>query len=102
MHIRLQREQETVETMIHMYCKSNHYAKETPCDQCSKLIHYAKERVEHCQFGENKTICGKCKVHCYTPQMRQKIKTVMRTTGYKMLYRHPIMLLKHVVDMVRH
>lgn len=102
MNIRLQREQQTVETMIYIYCKSNHHTEKVPCDKCYELIHYAKDRVEHCQFGENKSICGKCKRHCYKPQMRQEIREVMRTTGYKMLYKHPVMLLHHVVDIIKY
>ena len=30
-------------------------------------------RLDKCPFKEKKSTCGKCKVHCYRPDMREKI-----------------------------
>ena len=30
---------------------------------------------------ETKTFCSACKVHCYKPEMREQIRTVMRWSG---------------------
>ena len=91
------REQEmhTVYEMIHLYCKKNHHSDQL-CSECKKLYLYAKQRVEKCPFMETKTFCSQCKVHCYKSDMRQNIKEVMRFSGPRMLFYHPIMAIKHL------
>lgn len=99
---RLEREEKTIETMIKLYCGSKHNIKDSPCDGCISLINYAKKRVKTCKFGDKKPICGRCKIHCYKPEMRKQIREVMRSTGYKMIYKHPIMLLYHIYDIIKY
>lgn len=89
----------TVTTMIKIYCEGNH-GKEELCDECLELATYADFKVKHCKFGDEKPVCGKCTVHCYKPEMREKIREVMRYSGPKMVYKHPIMLIKHVKDKI--
>ena len=88
----------TVTTMIKIYCDGKHGTQnvEELCDECLELANYADYRVKHCKFGEKKPVCGKCTVHCYKPEMREKIRAVMRYSGPKMVYMHPIMLIKYV------
>jgi hypothetical protein len=95
---RLNDDLNTVLTMIKIYCKGNHETEEL-CDECFELAEYAKQRVKNCKFGDKKPVCAKCTVHCYKPEMREKIKNVMRYSGPRM-YKHPIMLLKHVKDKI--
>lgn len=38
----------------------------------------------------HKTKCHKCSVHCYMPEMRERIKEVMRYSGPRMLLHHPV------------
>lgn len=47
---------------------------------------------------ENKTFCSNCKVHCYKPEMRQGIKEVMRFSGPRMIFHHPIAAFRHVIE----
>ncbi len=47
---------------------------------------------------ETKTFCSNCKVHCYKPEMREKIRIVMRYSGPRMLFVHPVMCLKHLIE----
>jgi len=84
---RLEQEHETINTMIRMYCKHFH---------CSDLFQYAEERLRGCQFGEDKPTCDTCTVHCYKPNMREEIRTVMRYAGPRMVYKHPIMGFRHL------
>ena len=35
---------------------------------------------------ETKTFCSNCKVHCYKPEMRKKIRAVMRFSGPRMIF----------------
>lgn len=91
----MEREIETVRLMINLYCRGHHGSKENLCSECGRLFHYAKKRLEQCPFKENKPQCSKCAVHCYKPDMREKIKAVMKYSGPRMLCRHPILTVKH-------
>lgn len=95
---RLKREMNTVEIMIKLYCEEAHGNKNKLCLECEELKNYAFKRLENCKHGKLKPICGKCKIHCYKPEMRDKIRMVMRKAGPKMLFRHPIISLIHLVD----
>lgn len=94
---RLQREYKTVEAMISIFC-NNHHDSQNICNDCRELTNYALKRLESCPFGEDKTTCAKCPVHCYKPVMREKIRQVMRYAGPRMIYRHPIMAIRHLVE----
>lgn len=94
---RMAREARTVEAMIRLYCRGQHEG-EPPCAECAELLEYARERLRKCPFQEGKTVCGKCPVHCYRPVSRTKIRVVMRYAGPRMLWRHPLMALRHLLD----
>ena len=66
------------------------------CGECSELLEYSLARLEHCKFGNAKTKCHKCPVHCYRPDMREKIRTVMRFSGPRMLLYHPLEALRYL------
>ena len=88
------REKATVETMIGMYCRGNHGTSGVLCDGCAELRDYAFSRIDGCPLGEGKLRCDKCQVHCYRPDMRERIRTVMRYSGPRMVL-HPVMALRH-------
>ncbi|UCE97393.1 MAG: nitrous oxide-stimulated promoter family protein [Dehalococcoidia bacterium] len=94
---RLFREGKTIEVMIAIYCRKNHFT-DPLCQQCEELLKYAHKMLDRCPFGENKTTCVKCPIHCYKPQARQKIREVMRYSGPRMIYRHPLIAIRHLVD----
>jgi hypothetical protein len=94
---RIDRENATVAAMIRMYCRDTHGSKEL-CLECSSLLDYARMRLEKCLFGEGKTTCTICPVHCYKPDMRERIRVVMRYAGPRMMYRHPLMAILHLID----
>lgn len=50
---------------------------------------------------ETKTFCSNCRVHCYKPAMREKIRQVMRFSGPRMLFYHPMLAIRHVVESKR-
>ncbi|MGN0478669.1 MAG: nitrous oxide-stimulated promoter family protein, partial [Hominenteromicrobium sp.] len=55
-------------------------------------------RSDCCPFMETKTFCSNCKVHCYKPEMREKIREVMRFSGPRMIFRHPVTAIRHVIE----
>lgn len=93
-----EREKETVSQMIALYCKKNHKVKGGLCPECTELNEYARLRSDKCPFMETKTFCSNCKVHCYKPEMREKIRQVMRFSGPRMIFTHPIMAIRHVIE----
>jgi len=57
----------------------------------------AIERLSKCPFGDDKGKCANCSIHCYKPDLRQKIKAVMRFSGPRMFLYHPIDLIRHFI-----
>jgi hypothetical protein len=98
MHPRLARELATIQAMIRMYCRDQHGGHDGLCGECEALLGYARERLNRCPFQEGKTTCARCPVHCYKPAMRQRIRDVMRYAGPRMLYRHPVLTVRHLLD----
>lgn len=93
---RIKEEQRVVGQMIRLYCRKKEGNKEL-CPSCKELLQYATARLEHCKFGENKPTCKKCPIHCYSPQMRERIRKVMRWAGPRMIWYHPVAAIKHVI-----
>ena len=62
---------------------------------CDDLKQYAIKRTSCCPFMEQKTFCSACKVHCYKAEYRIKIKEIMRYSGPRLFFTHPILVLRH-------
>ena len=96
-----EREKKMISQMIALYCRRNHHTKGVLCPECAALNDYARARSEHCPFMETKTFCVNCRVHCYKPGMREKIRAVMRFSGPRMIFHHPVAAIRHVVKTKR-
>jgi len=94
---RRRRELKTIEAMMRMYCR-HHHGSQPLCAVCSALARYAQRRLERCVFGDAKPACANCQVHCYKPEMRERVRVMMRWAGPRMLWRHPLLALMHSVD----
>lgn len=105
-----QKEQYVVEEMIRLYCQKNHFGKSSGkeegkswggrdriCDECRALLDYARQRSEKCPFMEEKNFCVNCRVHCYQPEKRDAIRKVMRFSGPRMLFYHPLLAIWHLI-----
>ena len=95
---RIDRENRTVAAMIRLYCRGQHGTGVGLCDQCGSLHEYATLRLDKCPFGDEKSACSKCPVHCYKRAMREEIRRVMRYSGARMLFAHPILAIQHLLD----
>ena len=93
---RIESEKKTVGMMIRLYCRRYEGNKEL-CQDCSGLLSYAKTRLDRCKFGNEKPTCKKCPIHCYKPDMREKMRAVMRWAGPRMILYHPIEAIKHLL-----
>ena len=90
-----EQEKRVVAQMIRIFCKKQHHQGDL-CPDCREVLSYAMDRSDHCPFMESKTFCSSCKVHCYRPEMREKIRRVMRFSGPRMLLHHPVLAVWHV------
>ena len=97
---RREREKELVSQMIALYCRRKHGGK-TLCPDCAALDSYARQRSDKCPFMETKTFCSNSRVHCYKPEMREKIRAVMRFSGPRMIFHHPVTALRHAIETLK-
>lgn len=95
---RREKEKRVVTLMIRLYCKKCHGTKNGLCPECATLSTYACSRSDRCPFMEGKTFCSNCRVHCYKPEMRDKIRRVMRFSGPRMIFYHPVMAVRHLLE----
>ena len=93
-----EREKRMVSQMIALYCRKKHHTRGDLCPQCAALDAYAKMRADKCPFMETKTFCSNCRIHCYKPDIRAKIREVMRFAGPRMILHHPVAAIRHVVE----
>lgn len=97
--MKLEKEQKVVDLMIDIYCKKKHKSKKKNlCEDCKELKEYVHLRLNKCPFKENKTFCSNCKIHCYQKEKREKIREVMRFSGPRMIFYHPLLAIKHVIE----
>lgn len=92
---RIGREKRVVEIMIRLYCRKKE-KNPSLCPKCTALLHYAYARLDHCPFGEGKSSCQRCTVHCYKPAMRSRMREVMRFAGPRMILYAPWEALRHL------
>ena len=98
---RIRREKKTIEAMLRIYCAALHEPGDVLCSECQELLAYAHQRLDVCPFQEAKPACNHCTVHCYSARMRERVKEVMRFAGPRMMFRHPLLSLFHLVDKFR-
>jgi len=96
---RLKIEKKVFEKMVLIYCKNNHQ-KKPPCDNCKEILKYGLGKIENCYYGENKPFCSKCKIHCYKDDMKKKVKEIMRYSGPRIFFYHPLISLKHLISSI--
>ena len=87
---RIAREKLTIKKMIALYENQCPQASDEP-GHYDALFTYAQKRLDKCVFGEEKPACKQCPVHCYQPAKREEMKQ-------RMLWRHPILTVRHLID----
>lgn len=84
--------------MIETYSKGVYKMPLEDNQEMKDLLTYCYLRLSKCPFKDNKKFCSHCKIHCYQKEYREKIKKVMRYSGPRLLFTHPILLIKHVME----
>lgn len=113
---RIADEKKVVALMIRMYCRRHcrqqgrtakadridaRHNTRPLCPECSALLDYALRRLDSCRFENGKPSCRKCPVHCYRADMRERIRTVMRWAGPRMIFHHPLAATRHLLRELR-
>lgn len=98
--VRRAREVKTIAAMLRMYCHAHHGqpTRGSLCTDCGRLLDYATQRLQACVFGDAKPTCANCLVHCYSAELRERMRAVMRWAGPRMLRRHPVLGILHLID----
>ncbi len=97
----LRQEYTTVLAMLKIYCKAHHINQSgvnSLCEECEGIALYSKKRLTNCPHKEKKPTCGNCTIHCYKPDMQKNMREIMRYSGPRMLYHHPIMAIRHLIQ----
>lgn len=86
-----------VDQMILLYCKKKHKSKSL-CSDCLELSNYCHKRLSCCPWGDNKPFCSNCPIHCYDKLHRYKIREVMRFSGPRVIFYHPVLACKRLIE----
>lgn len=92
---RIEWEKRTIAQMVRLYCRHKE-GNRTLCPKCAELLDYARTRLSKCRFGDGKSSCRKYPVHCYRPDMKERIRVVMRYSGPRMMIYHTIAAVRHL------
>jgi hypothetical protein len=94
---RIEMEKRTIRAMAGIYCAAHHSGPPL-CAECESLVAYAQERLTKCPYQDEKPTCFNCPIHCYKPDRRDQVRQVMRFAGPRMLKRHPVLALLHLLQ----
>ena len=97
---RIEEEKMVVERMIHLYCRK-HEGHTALCPSCRNLLDYAQSRLDRCRYGDDKPTCKQCPTHCYRPEMKERIRKVMRWSGPRMILFHPFAAIRHLLREIK-
>ena len=94
---RIEREKEVVDKMMRLYCCKK-LGMHEPSEEYKVLMEYSHRRLDSCKFGEKKPACKRCPIHCYKPEMREKIRAIMRWAGPRMIIYNPVAAIRHILN----
>ena len=82
----IDQEKELISIMIKIYEDGNKV-------DLSDLKNYAFKRIE---------FCSSCPIHCYQKTYRQQIREVMKYSGKRIIFKHPVIAFKHVINTLKY
>lgn len=94
---KVEKDKKTLEFMINIYCEKKHKLGLNKCSKCQELYEYAANRLDKCKFGENKTSCKKCTIHCFHSEKREQIKKVMRFSCPRIIFYRPHHYIRYII-----
>ena len=94
----LDKDRATLEAMGRIYCKTHHNGSKDDaglCPSCRETIDATLARTDSCPYGHMGN-CRDCDTHCQRGEAREHIRTIMRYSAPRMVYRHPLMALGYL------
>lgn len=96
--MKINKEKDIVKTMIAMYSKGHDKVPFDENKEMQNLYAYCQLKLSKCPFKDKKKFCSNCTIHCYEITRRNQIKKVMKYSGPRMIFKHPILLIKHCLQ----
>lgn len=87
-----------IENLVSLFCEAKH-RNPMLCESCAELLRYVTSRLNECPLDDEVSSCFMCPNYCYRPDMREKIKEVMRFSAPRILIHHPILMLNHLLHL---
>ncbi len=95
-------------TFVEVYCAGKHGTVERAelelpvglgirrlCPECTAFMEYAIARRIRCPLEEEKPTCKHCRIHCYAPLQREKVREIMAWSGKRLIMRGRLDYLWH-------
>ncbi|WP_367277228.1 nitrous oxide-stimulated promoter family protein [Oceanispirochaeta sp.] len=87
----------TLRRTYSLYCRANHLdPSKFLCQTCTADLNYSNQKTLKCPFKKYGRTCSSCKVHCYDKDHRDRIRTVMRFTGPRLILHNPVLAGRHL------
>ncbi|OGO17565.1 MAG: hypothetical protein A2Z15_08460 [Chloroflexi bacterium RBG_16_50_11] len=64
------------------------------CADCAKLLNHSAVKLIMCPY-DPKPMCKKCQTHCYAPGYRERIREVMKFSGFYLVKHGRLDLMFH-------
>ena len=88
--------------MIEMYCRDHHDGasrdEDGLCGDCAELLAYARVAAGQVPVRDGQADLRGLPDALLRPVMRERVRDVMRYSGPRMLKRHPVLAVAHLVD----
>lgn len=66
------------------------------CEDCRDLLLIGWRHTNHCPRMAEKTFCHHCPKPCYRKNDEERIKAVMRQSGRRLLWTHPLLSIRQL------
>lgn len=91
---KIEKRKKVLSAMFAIYIKKHKKEKE----EVNSLKAYAFQRIDKCPNVNDGIYCSSCKIHCFSDDKRKEIKKVMKYSGPRMIFYHPLMALDHMLS----
>jgi hypothetical protein len=93
---------------VEVYCSGKHcgavmssfvlpagLGSRTICTECASFLEYAVVKRLNCPLEAEKPSCKHCRIHCYAPQQRDKVREMMSYSGRNLMLQGRLDYLLH-------
>lgn len=96
-----EREKKMISQMIALYCHRNHHTRGAPLSRVRGAERLRPRPLRALPVHGDEDLLRQLPRARYKPDMREKIRAVMRFSGPRMIFYHPVAAIRHVVETKR-